>query len=167
MKITPTAIPDVVMIYPEVFADDRGLFFESFNARTFADAVGREVAFVQDNHSVSERNVVRGLHYQLRHPQGKLVRVIAGEIFDVVVDVRRSSPTFGRSIGTVMNAESKAQIWIPAGFVRTRGSALQNDGFLRARRRDHDHVERSDVGHRVAAQRRRAALAEGSARHPF
>lgn len=116
MKITPTAIPDVVMIEPRVFADDRGLFFESFNARAFAKAVGREVTFVQDNHSVSERNVVRGLHYQLRHPQGKLVRVVAGEIFDVVVDVRKSSPTFGRWVGTVMNADTKAQIWIPVGF---------------------------------------------------
>ncbi len=130
MKITPTAIPDVVMIEPRVFADDRGLFFESFNARAFAAAVGREVTFVQDNHSISERNVVRGLHYQLRHPQGKLVRVISGEIFDVVVDVRKSSPTFGRWVGTVMSAAAKTQIWIPEGFAHGFAAVSERAGVL-------------------------------------
>jgi dTDP-4-dehydrorhamnose 3,5-epimerase len=116
MQITPTAIPDVVMIEPRVFADDRGWFFESYNARDLASAIGLTSQFVQDNHSASLRNVIRGLHYQVRQPQGKLVRVVAGEIFDVAVDLRRSSPTFGKWVGAVMSADNKIQMWIPAGF---------------------------------------------------
>ena len=116
MKITPTAIRDVLLIEPKVFGDERGFFFESFNARAFREASGLTVDFVQDNHSKSARNVLRGLHYQIRQPQGKLVRVVAGEVFDVAVDIRRGSPTFGRWVGQVLSAENKNELWIPAGF---------------------------------------------------
>jgi dTDP-4-dehydrorhamnose 3,5-epimerase len=112
----PTAIPDVVIIEPKVFGDDRGFFYESFNQRQFEAAVGRQVPFVQDNHSRSAKNVLRGLHYQIQHPQGKLVRVVAGEVFDVAVDVRRSSATFGRWVGVILSAENKKQLWVPEGF---------------------------------------------------
>lgn len=116
MQITPTAIPDVVTIEPRVFTDDRGWFFESYNARDLARAIGVTAQFVQDNHSASLQNVVRGLHYQVRQPQGKLVRVVAGEIFDVAVDLRRRSPTFGQWVGAVMSADNRIQMWIPPGF---------------------------------------------------
>lgn len=116
MKITPTAIRDVLLIEPKVFGDDRGFFFESFNARAFREASGLNVDFVQDNHSKSARNVLRGLHYQIRQAQGKLVRVVAGEVFDVAVDIRRGSPSFGRWVGQVLSAENKSELWIPAGF---------------------------------------------------
>lgn len=116
MKITPTAIPEVVLIEPRVFEDDRGLFFESFNAKHFAASLGQTADFVQDNHSVSLQNVVRGLHYQIRQSQGKLVRVVAGEIFDVAVDLRRRSPTFGQWVGAAMSAANRLQMWIPPGF---------------------------------------------------
>lgn len=116
MKVTPTKIPDVLLIEPQVFSDDRGFFFESFNQRKFEEAIGRSVQFVQDNHSQSKRGVLRGLHYQIRHPQGKLVRVVAGEVFDVAVDIRKSSPTFGHWVGCTLSAENKRQLWIPAGF---------------------------------------------------
>ncbi|AOE87988.1 dTDP-4-dehydrorhamnose 3,5-epimerase [Pseudomonas sp. TCU-HL1] len=116
MKAIPTAIPDVLILEPRVFGDERGFFFESFNARTFAEATGVQREFVQDNHSKSQRGVLRGLHYQLQQAQGKLVRVVQGEVFDVVVDVRRSSPTFGRWVGVHLSAENKRQIWIPEGF---------------------------------------------------
>lgn len=116
MKATPLAIPDVVLIEPDVFGDERGFFFESFNQRAFEKAVSKAVHFVQDNHSKSARNVLRGLHYQIRQPQGKLVRVTAGEVFDVAVDLRRSSPTFGHWVGTTLSAENKRQLWIPEGF---------------------------------------------------
>ena len=117
MKAVPLEIPDVVLLEPKVYEDSRGHFYESFNARTFADAVGRTVEFVQDNHSRSQRGVVRGLHYQLDPaPQGKLIRVVAGEIFDVAVDVRASSPTYGKWVGEVLSAENKRQLWIPVGF---------------------------------------------------
>ncbi len=116
MKITPTAIRDVLLIEPTVFGDERGFFFESFNARAFREASGLTVEFVQDNHSKSARNVLRGLHYQIRQPQGKLVRVVAGEVFDVAVDIRRASPTFGRWVGQVLSAENKSELWIPPGF---------------------------------------------------
>jgi dTDP-4-dehydrorhamnose 3,5-epimerase len=116
MKATRTEIPDVVVIEPALFEDERGAFFESFNHRDFRNATGSDTAFLQDNHSISAKNVVRGLHYQIRQAQGKLVRVAAGEIFDVVVDLRKHSPTFGKWIGTVMSAQNRLQIWIPAGF---------------------------------------------------
>ncbi len=115
MKITPTALTDVLLIEPRVFADARGFFFESHNRRAFAEA-GIDVEFVQDNHSRSARGVLRGLHYQIEHAQGKLVRVISGEVYDVAVDMRRSSPTFGRSIGMTLTAHEKQMLWIPPGF---------------------------------------------------
>jgi dTDP-4-dehydrorhamnose 3,5-epimerase len=116
MKVFHLAIPDVVLIEPQVFSDDRGFFFESFNRKKFEKAIGREVAFVQDNHSKSMRNVLRGLHYQLKQPQGKLVRVAVGEVFDVAVDIRKSSPTFGKWVGQILSAENRKQLWIPEGF---------------------------------------------------
>jgi dTDP-4-dehydrorhamnose 3,5-epimerase len=116
MRAIPTAIPDVLIIEPNVFGDERGFFFESFNHRNFEEAVGRPVKFVQDNHSKSQKNVLRGLHYQIRHPQGKLVRVVAGEVFDVAVDIRKSSPTFGQWVGEILSAENKKQLWVPEGF---------------------------------------------------
>jgi dTDP-4-dehydrorhamnose 3,5-epimerase len=116
MKATPLAIPDVVLIEPKVFGDDRGFFFESFNQEKFEAAIGRQVAFVQDNHSRSVKNVLRGLHYQVQQPQGKLVRVVQGEVFDVAVDIRKSSPTFGRWVGEILSAENKRQMWVPEGF---------------------------------------------------
>lgn len=115
MKVTPTAIPDVKLIEPRVFGDSRGFFFESWNARALADA-GIEAEFVQDNHSRSRRGVLRGLHYQVDHAQGKLVRVTIGEVFDVAVDLRRSSPTFGRWVGATLSAENRQLLWIPPGF---------------------------------------------------
>ncbi|MGL5631472.1 MAG: dTDP-4-dehydrorhamnose 3,5-epimerase [Azovibrio sp.] len=116
MQATSLKIPEVILITPKVFGDDRGFFFESFNARTFHEVTGLEVSFVQDNHSKSAQNVLRGLHYQIQNPQGKLVRVTQGEIFDVVVDIRKSSPTFGCWIGALLSAENKQQLWIPPGF---------------------------------------------------
>jgi dTDP-4-dehydrorhamnose 3,5-epimerase len=116
MKATPLAIPDVVLIEPQVFGDERGFFFESFNQARFEAAIGRPVRFVQDNHSRSGRYVLRGLHYQIRQPQGKLVRVVQGEVFDVAVDLRKSAKTFGRWVGHILSAENKHQLWIPEGF---------------------------------------------------
>ena len=116
MRITPTAIADVLLIEPKVFGDDRGFFFESFNQRAFREATGVDLDFVQDNHSKSARGVLRGLHYQIQHAQGKLVRVVAGEVFDVAVDIRRNSPTFGRWVGEVLSADNKRQLWIPPGM---------------------------------------------------
>ena len=116
MKVTPTAIADVLLIEPKVFGDDRGFFFESFNRKVFAQATGFDVDFVQDNHSKSAKNVLRGLHYQIRQPQHKLVRVIAGEVFDVAVDIRKGSPTFGKWVGEILSGENKKQMWVPAGF---------------------------------------------------
>lgn len=116
MIATPTAIPDLLIIEPKVFGDDRGFFFESFNQAKFEAAVGRQVAFVQDNHSRSAKNVLRGLHYQIQQPQGKLVRVVQGEVFDVAVDLRKSSPTFGQWVGVILSAENKRQMWVPEGF---------------------------------------------------
>jgi dTDP-4-dehydrorhamnose 3,5-epimerase len=115
MKVTPTALAGVLLIEPRVFGDARGFFFESYNRRAFAEA-GFDAEFVQDNHSRSGRGVLRGLHYQIEHAQGKLVRVIAGEVYDVAVDMRRSSPTFGRSIGMTLSARNKQMLWIPPGF---------------------------------------------------
>jgi len=117
MKVSPTAIPDVLLIEPKVFGDDRGFFFESYNRQAFKEATGLDVDFVQDNHSKSQKGVLRGLHYQLPpKAQGKLVRVIQGEVFDVAVDIRKSSPTFGRWVGDTLTAENKKQLWIPPGF---------------------------------------------------
>ena len=115
MKVTPTDLPDVLLIEPKVFGDARGFFFESYNRRTLA-AAGLDAEFVQDNHSRSARGVLRGLHYQIEHAQGKLVRVTSGEVFDVAVDLRRSSPTFGRWLGMNLSAGNKRMLWIPAGF---------------------------------------------------
>lgn len=116
MKIIPTTIPDVMVIEPTIFGDARGFFFESFNTRRFAELTGITADFVQDNHSRSARNVLRGLHYQIQHPQGKLVRVTSGEVLDIAVDIRRNSPTFGQWTGTILSAENKLQMWIPPGF---------------------------------------------------
>lgn len=116
MNIIKTEIPDVLIIEPKVFGDARGFFFESFNTRAFAEATGLSPTFVQDNHSRSAKNVLRGLHYQIQQPQGKLVRVAVGEVFDVAVDLRKNSPTFGQWAGTVLSAENKRLLWIPEGF---------------------------------------------------
>ncbi|MES2952410.1 MAG: dTDP-4-dehydrorhamnose 3,5-epimerase [Pseudomonadota bacterium] len=116
MKVTPTAIPEVMLIEPRVFGDARGFFYESFNQRAFTEATGVTTNFVQDNHSRSAQGVLRGLHYQIQQPQGKLVRVVSGEVFDVAVDIRRSSPTFGKWVGTHLSGDNKAQFWVPAGF---------------------------------------------------
>jgi dTDP-4-dehydrorhamnose 3,5-epimerase len=116
MKVIATAIPDVLIIEPKVFGDERGFFFESFNRRKFAELTGRDVDFVQDNHSRSVKNVLRGLHYQIQQPQGKLVRVVQGAVFDVAVDIRRSSPTFGQYVAQELSAENKRMLWIPEGF---------------------------------------------------
>ena len=114
--VTPTALPEVLILEPKVFGDARGFFFESFNQRDFAQATGLDLQFVQDNHSRSVKGVLRGLHYQIQHPQGKLVRVTRGEVFDVVVDLRRSSPNFGRWDGVLLSADNKRQLWVPPGF---------------------------------------------------
>lgn len=116
MKVIQTAIPDVLIIEPKVFGDQRGFFFESFNRRQFAQLLGRELDFVQDNHSRSEKNVLRGLHYQIQQPQGKLVRVIQGVVFDVALDIRKSSPTFGQHLAIELSAENQRMLWVPEGF---------------------------------------------------
>jgi len=116
MEVVATKIPDVLIIQPKVFGDDRGFFFESFNKKTFAERTGVDAEFVQDNHSRSTKGVLRGLHYQIKNPQGKLVRVCRGEVFDVVVDLRESSDTFGTWIGEVLSEENKRQLWVPPGF---------------------------------------------------
>ncbi|WLI88383.1 dTDP-4-dehydrorhamnose 3,5-epimerase [Massilia sp. R2A-15] len=116
MKVTPTAIPEVLVLDPQVYGDQRGFFFESFNARRFEEITGQRVNFVQDNHSKSARGVLRGLHYQISQPQGKLVRVTAGTVFDVVLDLRAASPFFGRWVGVELSAENRRQIWVPPGF---------------------------------------------------
>jgi dTDP-4-dehydrorhamnose 3,5-epimerase len=116
MKATPTAIPDVIVIEPKVFGDNRGFFYESFNQQAFDEAIGKHVDFVQDNHSRSSKGVLRGLHYQIRQPQGKLVRVVSGAVFDVAVDIRKSSPTFGKWVGVELSEENQKQMWVPPGF---------------------------------------------------
>jgi dTDP-4-dehydrorhamnose 3,5-epimerase len=116
LKVIPTAIPDVLVIEPAVFGDARGFFLESWNQRALDQAVGREVRFVQDNHSMSAKGVLRGLHYQVKQSQGKLVRVVAGEVYDVAVDLRRSSPTFGRWVAERLSAENRRVMWVPEGF---------------------------------------------------
>jgi dTDP-4-dehydrorhamnose 3,5-epimerase len=116
LKLIQTAIPDVLIIEPKVFGDQRGFFYESFNRRQFASFIGRDLDFVQDNHSRSEKNVLRGLHFQVQHPQGKLVRVIQGSVFDVAVDIRKSSPTFGQHVAVELSAENQRMLWVPEGF---------------------------------------------------
>lgn len=114
--VIKTELPEVLILEPKLFGDDRGFFFESYNKREFEQATGLQVNFVQDNHSRSEKGVLRGLHYQIKHPQGKLVRVTEGSVYDVAVDIRRYSPNFGKWVGTEISASNKRQIWIPAGF---------------------------------------------------
>jgi len=114
--VTKIAIPDVLILEPKVFGDARGFFYESFNAKDFAESTGLDVSFVQDNHSKSAKGVLRGLHYQIQHAQGKLVRVVQGEVFDVAVDLRRSSPTFGQWVGVHLSADNHRQLWVPPGF---------------------------------------------------
>jgi dTDP-4-dehydrorhamnose 3,5-epimerase len=114
--VTPTSLPEVLVLQPKIFGDQRGFFFESFNARDFKTATGLDRTFVQDNHSLSRRSVLRGLHHQIRHPQGKLVRVTRGEVFDVAVDLRRSSANFGKWAGVTLSGENKCQLWVPEGF---------------------------------------------------
>ena len=116
MNVIKTTIPDVIILEPNVFGDDRGFFYESFNQAIFDEGIGRKVTFVQDNHSKSIKNVLRGLHYQVDQPQGKLVRAISGEVFDVAVDIRKSSATFGLWVGVSLTAENKRQLWVPEGF---------------------------------------------------
>ena len=116
MSIQTTSIPDVLIMDPKVFGDERGFFYESFNARAFAEQSGIKAHFVQDNHSKSAKGVLRGLHYQIQQAQGKLVRVVAGEVFDVAVDIRKQSPTFGQWVGVLLSAENKRQMWVPQGF---------------------------------------------------
>ncbi|MDM0017552.1 dTDP-4-dehydrorhamnose 3,5-epimerase [Variovorax saccharolyticus] len=126
MKVTPTEIPDVLVIEPKVFGDDRGFFYESFNQKAFDDAIGSHVEFVQDNHSRSARGVLRGLHYQILQSQGKLVRVVRGSVYDVAVDIRRASPTFGHWVGLELSEINRKQLWIPAGFAH--GFLVLSDG---------------------------------------
>ena len=116
MKATPTRIPEVLIIEPKVFGDARGFFYESFNQQAFAQATGLDLPFVQDNHSRSAQGVLRGLHYQVQQPQGKLVRVVRGAVFDVAVDIRRSSPTFGQWVGVELSEDNQRQLWVPPGF---------------------------------------------------
>lgn len=116
MNVIPTSLPEVLILEPKVFGDDRGFFYESFNAKTFEQETGLKPQFVQDNHSRSVKNVLRGLHYQIQQPQAKLVRVVVGEVFDVVVDIRASSPNFGEWVGVHLSAENKRQLWVPEGF---------------------------------------------------
>lgn len=130
MRATPSAIPEVLIIEPRVFGDDRGFFFESFNLQAFRELTGLVVDFVQDNHSKSAKNVLRGLHYQIKQPQGKLVRVVQGKVFDVAVDLRRSSPSFGRWVGVHLSAENKKQLWVPAGFAHGFLVMSQSAEFL-------------------------------------
>ena len=131
MAFTRKAIPDVILFEPRVFGDERGFFFESFNEREFVDAVGHSVDFVQDNHSRSRRGVLRGLHYQLPpHAQGKLVRVTSGEVFDVAVDIRKGSPTFGQWVGEILSESNKRQLWIPPGFAHGFVTLSDSADFL-------------------------------------
>lgn len=131
MKATPLTIPEVVLLEPKVFGDDRGYFYESFNQQAFNQAIGYPVQFVQDNHSKSQQGVLRGLHYQLApRAQGKLVRVVQGEVFDVAVDIRRNSPSFGQWVGVILSAENKQQLWIPAGFAHGFVTLSETAEFL-------------------------------------
>jgi dTDP-4-dehydrorhamnose 3,5-epimerase len=131
MKVKPLSIPDVLLIEPQVFGDDRGFFFESFSQNKFKEAMGKKINFVQDNHSKSVKGVLRGLHYQIPpKAQGKLVRVIQGEVYDVVVDLRKSSPTFGKWVGEILTAQNKKQLWIPEGFAHGFVTLSETSEFL-------------------------------------
>jgi dTDP-4-dehydrorhamnose 3,5-epimerase len=130
MIATKLDIPDVILFSPKVFGDDRGFFFESFNQRRFDEAVGRSIHFVQDNHSKSQRGVLRGLHYQVKQTQGKLVRVVQGEVFDVAVDIRKNSQTFGRWVGGLLSSENKHQLWVPEGFAHGFVTLSETAEFL-------------------------------------
>lgn len=130
MKAIQQAIPEVIVFEPQVFGDERGFFFESFNQKVFEEVVGRPVNFVQDNHSRSVKGVLRGMHYQIQQPQGKLVRVVHGEVFDVAVDMRRSSKTFGKWVGVHLSAENKRQLWVPEGFAHGFVVLSENAEFL-------------------------------------
>ena len=130
MQFIKTKIPDVIILEPKVFGDDRGFFYESFNEKAFLDATGTETKFVQDNHSKSSKNVLRGLHYQIQQPQGKLVRVSMGEVFDVAVDLRRNSEYFGQWVGVHLSAENKRQLWVPPGFAHGFLVLSENAEFL-------------------------------------
>jgi dTDP-4-dehydrorhamnose 3,5-epimerase len=130
MKVTATAIADVLLLEPKVFGDERGFFFESFNARVFKEATGLNVTFVQDNHSKSARHVLRGMHYQTQQVQGKLVRVVAGEVFDVVADVRPESPTYGQWVGEILSAQNQRQMWVPPGLAHGFLVLSENAEFL-------------------------------------
>ncbi|AYM78617.1 dTDP-4-dehydrorhamnose 3,5-epimerase [Janthinobacterium sp. HH103] len=130
MQIQTTAIPDILILEPTVFGDDRGFFYESFNQKRFAELTGVTRSFVQDNHSKSAKGVLRGLHYQIQQPQGKLVRVTAGAVFDVTVDLRKNSPSFGRWVGVVLSAANKRQLWIPEGFAHGFLVTSDNAEFL-------------------------------------
>ncbi len=130
MRIIHTAIRDLLIVEPRVFSDDRGYFFESFNRRKFAELTGLDVDFVQDNHSLSAQNVLRGLHYQIKQPQGKLVRVVQGAVLDVAVDIRKSSPTFGKHVALELSAENKLMLWIPEGFAHGFSVLTETAEFL-------------------------------------
>jgi len=130
MKVTATAIADVLLLEPKIFGDERGFFFESFNARVFAQATGLNVTFVQDNHSKSARHVLRGLHYQTQQAQGKLVRVVSGEVFDVVADVRPESPTYGTWVGEILSSQNQRQMWVPPGLAHGFLVLSENAEFL-------------------------------------
>ena len=170
MKATPLAIPDVILLEPTVFGDDRGFFFESFNQRRFEEIVGRKVNFVQDNHSRSAKNVLRGLHYQIQQPQGKLVRVVHGEVFDVAVDIRQSSPTFGQWVGAILSADNKHQLWVPEGFAHgfcvLGESALLSYLCTEEYRSEHDAVvawDDPDIGIRWPVESGRLSDKDASA----
>ena len=130
MQFIKTRIPDVMILEPKIFGDDRGFFYESFNEKAFLDATGTQTKFVQDNHSKSTKNVLRGLHYQIQQPQGKLVRVAMGEVFDVAVDLRRNSEYFGQWVGVHLSAENKRQLWVPPGFAHGFLVLSENAEFL-------------------------------------
>lgn len=130
MRATTTAIPDVIVLEPKVFGDERGFFYESYNQKAFREATGLDVHFVQDNHSKSAKNVLRGLHYQVQQPQGKLVRVVQGEVFDVAVDIREGSATFGQWVGEILSAGNKKQMWIPPGFAHGFLTLSETTEFL-------------------------------------
>ena len=169
MKVIRSAIPDVLILEPKVFGDERGFFFESYNEKVLAEVAGITAHFVQDNHSRSAKNVLRGLHYQIKQPQGKLVRVIAGEVFDVAVDIRKNSPTFGKWAGFNLSAENKRMAWIPPGFrawlsgaVRLCRISLQDDRLLGAGIRALHPLERHRSGSGLAASGRAGAVRQGS-----